>query len=193
MITVRCAESSEKALEDGQMRCPQSGCGEVLQRWGYGRRRGVRGLGTEVIEVRPQRARCRGCKATHVLLPAALAPRRADATEVIGAALVRKAEGQGYRRIAAGLGRSPSTVRRWLRSARDPAHLNWLWQRGAHELIRFNPDAFNELAGTAGPLRNALAVLVAAAWWARQRLGITEPIWTLIGLLAGGRLLAPSG
>jgi hypothetical protein len=43
------------------------------------------------------------------LLPAALQRRRADATEV-GTALARKAAGMGHRRIAAALGRSPSTV-----------------------------------------------------------------------------------
>jgi hypothetical protein len=202
MIIVRCTESGEKALEDAQMRCPRNSCGQVLQRWGYARRRGVRGLGTNVIEVRPQRVRCRSCNTTQVLLPAALQPRRADTTEVIGTALVSKADGQGYRRIAAALGRPPSTVRRWLRSARGPGHLDWLWQRGAQRLIEFNPDAFNELASitaslerahTANPLRKALAVLAAAAWWTCQRLGITEPLWPLIGLFAGGRLLAPSG
>ncbi|MCI4675003.1 helix-turn-helix domain-containing protein [Candidatus Mycolicibacterium alkanivorans] len=40
---------------------------------------------------------------------------RVCSTEVIGTALVRKAAGLGYRRIATALGRSPSTVRRWLR------------------------------------------------------------------------------
>jgi Homeodomain-like domain len=95
--------------------------------------------------------RCHGCGATQVLLPAALQPRRADSTEVIGTALARKAEGLGYRRIAAALGRSPSTVRRWLRRARDPGHLNRLWQRGAPELIRLDAEAFNELASTGNP------------------------------------------
>ena len=42
----------------------------------------------------------RGLSASQVLLPAALQPRRADSTEVIGTALARKAEGLGYRRIA---------------------------------------------------------------------------------------------
>ena len=53
--------------------------------------------------MRPRRVRCRGCGATQVLPPAALQPRRADSTEVIGTALARKAEGLGYRRIAAAL------------------------------------------------------------------------------------------
>jgi transposase len=112
---------------------------------------------------------------------------------VIGTALARKAKGLGHRRIAAALGRSPSTVRRWLRRARDPAHLNRLWQRGAQELIRLDAEAFNELASTGNLLHDTLTVLAAAAWWARRRLGIAEPVWTLIGLYTRGRLLAPPG
>ena len=124
MIIVRTAESAEEALADGRMRCPRRGCGDTLERWGYGRCRRVRGLGADAIDVRPRRVRCRGCGATQVLLPAALQPRGADCTEVIGTALARKAKGLGYRRIAAALGRSPSTVRRWLRRARGRGHLN---------------------------------------------------------------------
>jgi transposase-like protein len=193
MIIVRAAESAEHALADGTMRCPNRGCGDTLQRWGHGRHRRVRGLGTEPIDVRPRRVRCRGCGVTQILLLAALQPRRADATEVIGTALARKAKGLGYRRIAAALGRSPSTVRRWLRRARDRGHLTRLWQRGAQALIRLNADAFNALASTGNLLLDCLTVLAAAAWWTRPRLGITEPVWTLIGLYTGGRLLAPPG
>ena len=82
MILVCSPESAEEALADGGMRCPCRGCGSTLARWGYGRRRRVRGLGSDGIEVRPRRVRCHGCGATHVLLPAALQPRRADSTEV---------------------------------------------------------------------------------------------------------------
>lgn len=112
MIIVCTAEAAEEDLADGKMRCTHRGCGGTLVRWGYGRRRRIRCLGADAIDVRPRRVRCGGCGATQVLLPAALQPRRADATEVIGIALVRKAAGMGHRRIAAALGRSPSTVRR---------------------------------------------------------------------------------
>ena len=193
MIIVRAAESAEQTLADERMRCPRRGGGDTLKRWGYGRCRRVRGLGADTIDVRPRRVRCYGCGATQILLPAALQPRRADSTEVIGTALARKAKGLGYRRIAAALGRSPSTVRRWLRRARDAGHLNRLWQRGAQELIRLDAAAFNELASTGNLLRDTLTVLAAAAWWARRRLGIAEPLWTLIGLYTRGRLLAPPG
>jgi hypothetical protein len=155
--------------------------------------RRVRGLEGHTIDLRPPRVRCGRCGVTQILLPAALQPRRADATEVIGPALARKAAGMGYRRIAAVLGRSPSPIRRWLRRARNRGHLARLWQHGAQELIRLDADAFNQLASTGNLLRDALTVLAAAAWWARERLGITEPVWTLIGLHTRGRLLAPPG
>lgn len=113
-------------------------------------------------------------------------PRRADSTKVIGTALARKAKGLGYRRIAAALGCSPSTVRRWLRRARDPGHLNRPWQRGAQELIRLDAEAFNELASAGNLLHDTLTVLAAASWWARRWLGIAEPVWTLIGLCTRG-------
>ena len=45
MIIVRTAESADDALADGRMHCPRSGCGGTLTRWGYGRRRRIRGLG----------------------------------------------------------------------------------------------------------------------------------------------------
>ena len=112
---------------------------------------------------------------------------------MIGTALARKAAGLGHRQIAAVLGRSPSTVRRWLRAARDPDHLTRLWHRGAQELIRLDADSFNQLASTGNLLRDALTVLAAAAWWARRRLGIAEPVWTLIGLYTRGGLLARPG
>jgi hypothetical protein len=52
---------------------------------------------------------------THVLLPVATPARRADLAVVSGVALVAKATGVGFRRIAAGLGRPVETVRGWLR------------------------------------------------------------------------------
>ena len=42
MIVVRPAEAAEQALTEGQLVCPRRGCGDTLQRWGYGRSRHVR-------------------------------------------------------------------------------------------------------------------------------------------------------
>jgi Homeodomain-like domain len=58
--------------------------------------------------------------------------RRADSTEAIGNALAAKANGAGYRSIAARCGRPESTVRRWLRAVRAP-HAHWLYRRGVDQ------------------------------------------------------------
>jgi hypothetical protein len=108
-----------------------------------------------------------------------LQPRPADATEVIGIALLRKAAGLGHRRIAAILGRSPSTVRRWLRRARDHGHLTRLWQRGAQELIRLDADAFNQLASTGNLLRDIFTILAAAPTAGHHRARV-DPHWALL-------------
>src|SRR5689334_18067319 len=70
----------------------------------------VRGVG----RLRPRRVRCVGCRVTHVLLSVSCLWRRADAVELIGAALQAKAAGAEHRPIAARLDRPVSTVRGWL-------------------------------------------------------------------------------
>lgn len=187
---MRTAEWAEQALSAGEIDCPRPGCGRPLIRWGFGRCRSVRSLGAQTLEVRPRRARCPGCARTQILLPAAVQPRLADATAVIGTALASKADGHGHRRIATELDRSPSTVRRWLRRATCNAHLQWLRRRGSQALIELDRDAFNDLPATTNQLRDALTVLAAAAYAARRRFGLTEPLWTLIGVHTRGRLLA---
>ena len=99
MIVVRRPEDAEARLADAVMCCPR--CGGALAKWGYARERTVRALGAATVTVRPRRVRCRDCATTHILLPTALQPRRADTTEVIGTALAHKANGLGFRRIAA--------------------------------------------------------------------------------------------
>src|SRR5712672_1988299 len=103
----------ERQLAGGELACPS--CGGVLGGWGNGRQRPVRTAeGPDAVLV-PRRSRCRGCGATHVLLPAWCLLRRADEGAVIGSALQAAAAGAGHRTIAAGLGRPASTVRGWLR------------------------------------------------------------------------------
>ena len=99
----------ESRLTAGEVGCP--GCPGVLAPWGWARRRRVRGVGS----LRPRRGRCAGCLVTHVLLPVTVLLRRADAVEVIGAALTARAAGLGHRRIAVWLGVPAGTVRGWLR------------------------------------------------------------------------------
>ena len=188
MIVIGRPEDAEAWLSNSAMRCP--GCGGTLAKWGYGRQRTVRSLGSQTVTVRPQRTRCRDVNITHIVLPTALQPRRADTTEVIGTALAHKAHGLGYRRIAVRMGRAESTVRRWLRRA-SGAHLQWLYQQGVRRLLQLAPDAFNEISYSGNQLRHALTVLAAAAFHDRQRFGFAEPPWTLIGMYTQGRLLAP--
>ena len=95
MIVVRRPGDAEARLADAVMCCPR--CGGALAKWGYARERTVRALGAATVTVRPRRVRCRDCATTHILLPTALQPRRAD-TEVIGTALAHKANGLGFRR-----------------------------------------------------------------------------------------------
>ena len=64
-----------------------------LRKGAAARVRTLRGPGTSTVTVQPARARCAACTKTQVLLPAELQVRRADTTEVIGNALIHKANG----------------------------------------------------------------------------------------------------
>jgi len=116
VITVVDPDAARAVLAAGRLTCPQSGCGGVLRVWSRARARRVRVRGGAVELLRPDRARCRACGVTHVLLPAWCLPRRAYGTEVVGAALLAAAEGAGCARAAA-VARAPAgTVRDWLRA-----------------------------------------------------------------------------
>ena len=188
MIVVRRPEDAEARLADARHVLPalRRRAGQMGVRARTHRPR----VGAATVTVRPRRVRCRDCATTHVLLPSALQPRRADITEVIGTALAHKANGLGFRRIAARMGRAESTVRRWLRRATDK-HLSWAYQQGATRLIQLAPDAFTEIHYAGNQLRHTMTVLIAAAYWDRRRCGFEDPPWTLIGMYTRGRLLAP--
>src|SRR5665648_1048493 len=170
------------------MACPE--CGGVLTRWGHGRIRTVRALGSDTVTVQPSRVRCTACLKTQVLLPAELHLRRADTTQVIGNALLHKANGLGFRRIAARMDRPESTVRRWLRRV-PPDHLHWLTTQANQRLIAIAVEVFSSIRYCGDPLRHALTVLAATAFHDKQRFGFSDPPWTLIGTYARGRLLCP--
>jgi hypothetical protein len=70
--------------------------------------------------VRPRRACCRRCEATHALAGWSV-PRRRKSEEVIGEALLQGPGRDGYRTLARRLGRPPGAVRGWLRVARRRA------------------------------------------------------------------------
>ena len=111
-------ERVEAALSAEKLACPA--CSGRLSPWGFARSRTVR-MFSGTRSVRPRRACCDACGATHVLCPSWSVPRRRDGAQVIGEALRLAAGGVGHRRIAARLGRPPGTVRGWLRAGRSRA------------------------------------------------------------------------
>jgi transposase-like protein len=157
------------------------------------RARGVRDQGSTTLTLRPRRVRCMSCGTTHVLLLGAVLPRRADTTAVIGTALQASARGAGYRRIASGIGRPASTVRRWVRALRDGRHVEWLRAQGLEWIVRLDREVLTTLAPEPTRLGEALTALAAAALTVRARLTPHVPPWTLIAQFTRGRLLTLAG
>jgi hypothetical protein len=180
------AAAVESELRSGLLGCPAVGCGAVLGPWGWARERMVRGAGRFL----PRRGRCRGCLRTQVLLPASVLLRRADASTVIGAALLAKARGAGHRPIAALLNVPASTVRGWLRrivSVGD--RVLAVLAAAAAEL----GTEFAAPAPTAGPVAAVVEMLGALAAALARRLGGSCSSWRLAAVLTGGRLLTAAG
>ncbi len=69
MIAVLDDGQASHDLTHGQLPCPT--CHSPLRPWGSARQCPVRQADGSTRQVRPQRARCRTCRHTHVLLPAA--------------------------------------------------------------------------------------------------------------------------
>lgn len=171
----------DRRLRAGELSCP---CGGGLGPWGYARRRRVRGVG----DLRPRRARCRSCLATHVLLAVSCLVRRADGVEVIGAALRAKATGVGHRKIARAWGRPETTVRGWLRAfARHAETARSVFTALLVQLDPLTPP----LPVRPSVLGDALEVIGACAAAARRRLGVLGAVspWQLAAAVTGGRLL----
>ena len=190
MILVLDAARAETDLAAGTLRCPR--CGGQLRPWSRAGQRLVRQLDGTTVRLRPRLARCQACRCTQVLLPGWCLPRRADAADVVGAALVAHAAGAGYRAIAAELGRPPATVRRWLRAVRG-GHAEWLRVRGIQAAARVDRESL--VGVVTQPQRSALAYAlvtlgVAVAAY-HQRLYPRAAAWTLITIITGGRLLTP--
>jgi len=188
VIVVACPERAERILQAGNMGCPR--CPGRLRPFGHGRTRTVRGRGGDMLRVTPRRARCGDCGGTQILLPTTLTVRRADSTEVIGAALAAKAGGAGFRAIAATLARPVSTVRSWLRRIPE-RHARWLYERAVDRAVQIDRELLVGPAQYPTVLGQALNLLAGAALRYCERLGLTDPVWALIGFFAQGRLLAP--
>ena len=177
----------EGRLGGGELQCPC--CGGVLARWGWARARVLRG-GRGPVRLRPRRARCGGCRVTHVLLPVFALLRRVDLAEVIGAALAAKAAGAGARPIAVACGRPVDTVRGWLRRFGSRAgRVRAFFMR---LLVEVGVDPVPPAAARSG-FADAVAAVAGAAVAAVSRWpGIGEvPPWWLACAASGGRLLAP--
>ena len=190
MIIVAEPDQVETDLAAGVLACPR--CAGVLRPWAYAASRPIRRLDGSTRTMRPRRARC-----TH--LPrhprgparrAASPPRRRHRGHRRRAA--SQGPGRGWRRIAAELGRPPSTVRRWLRAARG-THPGWLYRQGITHAAQLDPEV---LATGPSPqptaLGDALAALAAAVTAWRHRFARHAEAWTLIGVFTRGRLLAPT-
>lgn len=191
LIEVVDVVTARRALAARMLRCP--GCGAALAPWGRTSARTVRDLDGATVTARPDRARCTGCGATHVLLDAALLARRGYTVRLVGNALVRAARGETHREIADQLAAPLGTVRGWVRRARRTSHQ--LWTLGVRALAALDQHAL-PTRDRADPLAAALEVLAAAAFAARRRFGPAagEP-WPAITVLTRGQFLAaaPAG
>lgn len=178
-------EGVERLLLAGGLCCPS--CGGVLGPWGHARSRASRGLEGTVRHV-PRRTRCAACGRTHVLLAQRWLLRRADGSEVVGAALEARARGVGHRPVAAALGRPVSTVRGWLRRFDANAeHVRAQFTRLLHVLDAQAPA----LVPRATVVADAVEAIGRAAAAAVVRLSPVSP-WHFAARASGGLLLAPA-
>jgi hypothetical protein len=126
---------------------------------------------------------------THVLLAVSCLLRRADAVDVIGAALRLKAAGSGHRSIAARLGQAASTVRGWLRAfAGNAEQLRAVFMA---LLVQLDPLT-GPLPSHPGVFADAVEVIGGCAAAARRRLGVLGAVspWQLAAAVTNGLLLA---
>ncbi len=173
----------ETDLVAGLIACPD--CRGELGPWGRSVRRELRRLlGSEWI--RPRRSRCRSCKKSHVLLPDSTLLRRRDGVEVIGTALLMRAEGASAARIASALVRSVEIVRGWLACFRDNVEaIRAHFTRWARVLDPLGEPI--EPAGSA--FKDAVSAIGVASRAAVLRFG-PRPQWSFASVLSGGGLLS---
>jgi hypothetical protein len=189
LLTVgNSAAGVESLLGDGLLSCP--GCGGRLGGHGHAVRRRVFTAGRLAVAVRPRRARCSSCGATHVLLPAWLLSRRCDGAAVIGDMLARAARGQGFRSIAAASGVPEDTVRDRLRRFRGSAgRVREFFTRLAGALA-VDPVPLDPAGSVAGDAVVAVAAAAAAAAGRWPALAVSA--WELAAVVTMGSLLSPS-
>jgi hypothetical protein len=186
MIQVFDTGAARRALDRRLLPCPD--CREPLKPWGRARERTVRDRGGVLMTFRPDRGRCTGCGATHVILGVNLLPGRAYATGLIGRVLLSAAGGRGHRGIAREAGIPDGTVRGWIRRACRSA--GQLRVTGVQAVVALDPELLPARV-LASPLACALDALGAAAVAMGDRFGLhdTDP-WARIAALTRGRLLS---
>jgi Homeodomain-like domain len=184
-MLIVCVEQALVGAElvGGGLSCPS--CRGVLGPWGHAGERVLRCRSGDRL-LRPRRGRCRGCLGTHVLLPEVALLRRQDEVSVIGAAIVAKVAGEGYRRIASRLGVHADTVRGWLRRFVDRAGL--VRAHFTRCAVALDPEIGPVLPAGSGIADALEAIAVAARAWV-LRFGGGDP-WRIASVLSGGVLLA---
>lgn len=175
----------ESMLVSGALSCPD--CAGSLAPWGHARIRAIRGLAGLVTRLQPRRACCPDCGRTHVLLACWMLARRADSVDVIGAALLAKASGQGHRPIAAALGVAECTVRGWLRRFAVRAQS---WREVFTTLLMVLDTEPDPVSAYGSVFADAVTVIGLAAAAATRRFG-PRPPWEFVAVASGGSLLAP--
>jgi hypothetical protein len=191
MIEVFDTAAARIALARRKPGCP--GCGQPLRPWGHARERTIRDTGGELLTVRPDRAMCTGCGATHVVPGAGLLPRPACTIGLIGQALVASALGHGHRPITGDLAVPAGTVRGWIRGARRSA--TQLRVTGIRAVLASGHDELLAWTRT-DELGGALEHLAAAALVIGRGYGLEHTSWRArINVLTGDRPLtmAPAG
>jgi Domain of unknown function (DUF6431) len=178
----------EWRLKRGRLHCP--GCDGLLAPWGYARRRTVWGAGW-TRRFRPRRTRCRGCGTTHVLMPVNVLWHRRDDVEVIGEVFARSAAGQGFRGIAAAVGRPEATVRGWIRRMRACAERVRVGFTVVLAGLGDPPALAAAGAMVADAVNAVMAVAVAAGRRFPELVAAGVDPWEMAGAVTGGMLLAP--
>lgn len=188
MLLVHDPDRVAADLAAGDLVCPHGGCGGQLGPWGHARTRRIRMGAGRVLAHRPRRARCRSCQRTQVLLWVVSHPRRADAAEVVGAALLAAVDGAGYRTIAEQLAVPASTVRDWLARARANSETVRADATVAYYALDANAGA---VAPTGSPLGDMVGAVGHAVAAAVRMLGPVPSPWRLAVTITRAAILSP--
>jgi hypothetical protein len=112
--------------------------------------------------------------------------------EVVGSALLGRAQGRSHRTIAADRGLPGDTVRDWIRKVNGRAEWLRTTATTAANLFDaiFDPPPPTE---TGSPLAEAISALGGAAAAALRMFGPIASPWELLAAIAQGQLLEPLG